>query len=63
VRKTELKGACKVLGISRDRCQALDRPALQDNPKEWWDEKAIIAAVKEYVQQWEVDAVSFLPSC
>lgn len=55
-----MKGACKVLGFEEDRCEALNRPELQDNPKEWWDEEAIIAAVKEYVEKWEVDAVSFL---
>lgn len=60
MRKGELKGACKVLGFHEGRCEALDRPLLQDNPREWWDEKAIIEAVKEYVEKWEVDAVSSL---
>jgi N-acetylglucosaminylphosphatidylinositol deacetylase len=53
-----LKGACGVLGIAEYRCESLDRPELQDNPKKWWNETAIIAAVKEYVEAWKVDAVS-----
>lgn len=58
VRKLELKGACQVLGVAEDRCESLNRPDLQDNPKKWWSEKAIISAVKEYVEKWHVDAVS-----
>ncbi|KUJ08279.1 putative GlcNAc-PI de-N-acetylase [Mollisia scopiformis] len=57
VRKVELKGACGILSIDDDRCEALNRPELQDNPKKWWDEHEIIAAVKEYVEKWEVDAI------
>lgn len=58
VRKVELKGACKMLGIAEDRCEALNRPELQDNPTKWWDENEIIVSVKQYVQKWNVDAVS-----
>ncbi|KAE8440633.1 hypothetical protein EG329_007017 [Mollisiaceae sp. DMI_Dod_QoI] len=57
VRKLELKGACQVLGVAEDRCESLNRPDLQDNPKKWWSEKAIISAVKEYVEKWHVDAI------
>lgn len=57
VRKVELKGACGVLGIAEDRCEALNRPELQDNPRQWWNETAIIAAVKEYVAKWKIDAI------
>lgn len=53
-----MKGACLVLGIAEDRCEALDRGELQDNPKQWWNETAIIIAVKEYVEKWTIDAVS-----
>lgn len=52
-----MKGACGVLGIAEDRCQALNQSELQDNPKEWWNETAIITAVKEYIEKWKIDAV------
>jgi len=58
MRKVELKGSCDALGISPDRCVALDQKDLQDNPKVWWSEDAIIADVKEYVEKWKVDLVS-----
>ena len=58
-RKLELKGSCASLGIDPERCVALDVPDLQDNPKVWWDEKAIESLVKAYVEKWHADAVSF----
>jgi len=57
MRKIELKGSCDALGISPDRCVALDQKDLQDNPKVWWSEDAIIADVKEYVEKWKVDLI------
>ncbi|RFU79365.1 n-acetylglucosaminyl phosphatidylinositol deacetylase [Trichoderma arundinaceum] len=56
-RKLELKGSCTALGISPSRCEALDHPSLQDNPKVWWDTNLIQTIVKDYVKKWEVDAI------
>ncbi|KAL7935779.1 N-acetylglucosaminyl-phosphatidylinositol de-N-acetylase, a glycan bosynthesis protein [Trichoderma chlorosporum] len=56
-RKQELKGSCSALGINPSRCEALNHPSLQDNPKEWWDTNLIQAIVKDYVKKWEVDAI------
>ncbi|KAL7919599.1 putative N-acetylglucosaminyl phosphatidylinositol de-N-acetylase [Trichoderma austrokoningii] len=56
-RKQELKGSCSALRINPSRCEALDHPSLQDNPKVWWDTELIKAKVKEYVKKWEVDAI------
>ncbi|KAH8801406.1 putative glycan biosynthesis protein [Xylogone sp. PMI_703] len=56
-RKKELKDSCAALRIESKRCIALDQEDLQDNPKVWWDQKTIIAAVKEYVERWQVDAI------
>ncbi|RQM05925.1 hypothetical protein DH86_00002584 [Scytalidium sp. 3C] len=56
-RKEELKGSCAALSIDPERCIALDREELQDNPKVWWDQNAIVAAVKEHVERWKVDAI------
>jgi N-acetylglucosaminylphosphatidylinositol deacetylase len=53
-----LKGSCENLGINLDRCIAIDHPELQDNPREWWNEALIERIVGEYVQKWNVDAVS-----
>jgi len=58
MRKLELKGSCEALGIDATRCVALDRAELQDNPKVWWNQTAIVSAVKEYVDKWKIDAVS-----
>ncbi|EHK46626.1 uncharacterized protein TrAtP1_005402 [Trichoderma atroviride] len=56
-RKQELKGSCSALRINPSRCEALDHPSLQDNPKVWWDTDLIKSKVKEYVDKWEVDAI------
>ncbi|PTB38114.1 uncharacterized protein TrAFT101_011780 [Trichoderma asperellum] len=56
-RKQELKGSCSALRINPSRCEALDHPSLQDNPKVWWDTELIKSKVKEYVEKWEVDAI------
>ncbi|KAM0464192.1 hypothetical protein ACHAPV_002741 [Trichoderma viride] len=56
-RKQELKGSCSALRINPSRCEALDHPNLQDNPKVWWDTNLIKSKVKEYVEKWEVDAI------
>ncbi|PNP48995.1 hypothetical protein THARTR1_10246 [Trichoderma harzianum] len=56
-RKQELKGSCQALGINPSRCEALNHPSLQDNPRKWWDTNLIQAIVREYVKKWEVDAI------
>jgi N-acetylglucosaminylphosphatidylinositol deacetylase len=56
-RKKELHGSCAALGIKAERCIALDRMDLQDNPRIWWNEDVIIGSVKKYVEKWKVDAV------
>lgn len=58
LRKTELVASCNALGIESSRCIALDNPQLQDNPKAWWDTELIQSIVRQYVDAWEVDAVS-----
>jgi len=55
----ELKGSCASLGIDPRRCVALDIPEIQDNPKVWLDESVIENIVKEYVEKWNADVVSF----
>ncbi len=65
-RKQELKGSCQALGIDATRCEALDHPDLQDNPKVWWDTSIIQPILKDYVHKWDIDAVrppSPLPVC
>ncbi|KAK0639928.1 putative deacetylase LmbE-like domain-containing protein [Cercophora newfieldiana] len=57
LRRTELAGSCKALGIDESRCTALDLPELQDNPKVWWDTDLIAKIVHEHVLKWEVDAI------
>ncbi|EHK19719.1 N-acetylglucosaminyl-phosphatidylinositol de-N-acetylase, a glycan bosynthesis protein [Trichoderma virens Gv29-8] len=56
-RKQELKGSCHALGINPSRCEAMNHPSLQDNPRVWWDTNLIQAIVREYVKKWEVDAI------
>lgn len=56
-RKTELAGSCAALGISADRCVALDHPDLQDNPREWWNTELIEGFVHEHVRKWDIDAI------
>jgi N-acetylglucosaminylphosphatidylinositol deacetylase len=58
-RKRELQGSCAALGIDPTRCLAVDEEELQDNPKVWWDEDAIITIVKKYVKKWNTDLVRF----
>ena len=58
MRIQELKGSCSALGIAGERCIALDREDLQDNPQVWWDQNAIVDVVKEYIEKWMIDAVS-----
>ncbi|KAH8913116.1 LmbE-like protein [Coniochaeta sp. PMI_546] len=57
LRTSELKGSCQALGINAGRCIALDHPALQDNPKLWWDIDLIESIVHEYVKKWDIDAI------
>lgn len=57
-RKKELLGSCEALGIDTSRCVALDNPDLQDNPKVWWEEAKIKPILKEYIEKWNIDAVS-----
>lgn len=59
MRKRELAGSCKALGIHERRCIAMDHPDLQDNPKVWWDTEVIAKIVHEHVVKWDVDAVGF----
>jgi len=61
----ELKASCDVLGIWKDHCEALDLPALPDDPKLSWPREKIQAIVKDYVAHWKIDAVSYKcrPSC
>ncbi|OLN95495.1 putative vacuolar protein sorting-associated protein TDA6-like protein 2 [Colletotrichum chlorophyti] len=56
-RKQELKGSCHALGIDPLRCEALDHPDLQDNPKLWWSASAIQPILKDYVRKWKIDAI------
>jgi N-acetylglucosaminylphosphatidylinositol deacetylase len=60
-RKKELLGSCEALGIDTSRCVALDNPDLQDNPKVWWEEAKIKPILKEYIEKWNIDAVSSWP--
>lgn len=57
LRRTELAGSCRALGIDDKRCVALDHADLQDNPKVWWNTDLIAGIVHDHVQKWEVDAV------
>ncbi|KAK5652914.1 hypothetical protein OQA88_9393 [Cercophora sp. LCS_1] len=57
MRKQELAGSCKALGIHEHRCIALDHPELQDNPKVWWDTNLVAKIVHEHVLKWQVDAI------
>ncbi|EFY87671.1 glycan biosynthesis protein (PigL), putative [Metarhizium acridum CQMa 102] len=57
-RRKELLGSCEALGIDTSRCVALDHPDLQDNPKVWWEEAKIKPILKEYIEKWDIDAVS-----
>ncbi|KAK4450948.1 hypothetical protein QBC34DRAFT_60813 [Podospora aff. communis PSN243] len=57
LRRKELAGSCKALGIDESRCTALDHPDLQDNPKVWWNTDLIAKIVHEHVLKWEVDAI------
>ncbi|KAK3681590.1 putative deacetylase LmbE-like domain-containing protein [Podospora appendiculata] len=56
-RKLELMGSCKALGISDQRCVALDHADLQDNPTVWWDTPLIEGIVDKYVKKWDIDAI------
>jgi hypothetical protein len=60
MRKEELRGSCESLGIDLARCVALDHAELQDNPMVWWNTDLIQSIVAEYVQKWDIDAVSSL---
>lgn len=57
-RKLELKGSCEALGIDVSRCEALDHPDLQDNPKVWWDTSIIQSIIRDHVRKWDIDAAS-----
>jgi len=39
-------------------CDALDVPELQDDPNVFWPREKIEMIVKEYVNKWEISAVS-----
>ncbi|GAA5917647.1 hypothetical protein JCM8208_006173 [Rhodotorula glutinis] len=56
-RRQELGASCAALGIARDRCTALDLPALPDDPKVWWETEAVEEVVRRYVKAWNVDAI------
>lgn len=51
-------GSCLALGIAAERCIALDRAELQDNPTTWWNTTLIEQVVTDYVLEWEINAVS-----
>ncbi|SPQ22994.1 639a7789-5f66-48dc-94c0-d87af1cab84a [Thermothielavioides terrestris] len=57
VRKKELQGSCKALGIHSERCVAMDHPELQDNPRVWWNTELIESIVHEHVKKWQIDAI------
>jgi hypothetical protein len=63
VRRKELAGSCRLLGVEEGRCVALDRLELQDDPNVWWDESIIQGIVKEYIQKWNIDAVRISVHC
>ncbi|KAH6603647.1 n-acetylglucosaminyl phosphatidylinositol deacetylase [Trichoderma cornu-damae] len=58
-RNHAIRGGLLVMstGITPSRCEALDHPSLQDNPKVWWDTDLIQSIVRQYVEKWEVDAI------
>ncbi|KAJ3044731.1 hypothetical protein HDV00_001135 [Rhizophlyctis rosea] len=57
VRKQELLGSCKTLGIAEGHCVVLDVPDLQDNPKLWWQEAKVAEIGQEYIDKWNIDAI------
>ncbi|GAA5846136.1 hypothetical protein JCM9279_005832 [Rhodotorula babjevae] len=56
-RRQELSASCAALGIARDRCTALDLPALPDDPKVWWQTEEVEEVVRRHVKAWDVDAI------
>ncbi|KAK1756421.1 putative deacetylase LmbE-like domain-containing protein [Echria macrotheca] len=57
LRRKELAGSCRALGIHEQRCIAMDHPELQDNPKVWWNTELVAKIVHEHVLKWKVDAI------
>ncbi|OKL58178.1 hypothetical protein UA08_06872 [Talaromyces atroroseus] len=56
-RRTEAKASCAELGIAVDKCLILEHKQLQDNPREWWDEKVVEQILDHYVRQWSIDLI------
>lgn len=50
-RRAELHASCTALGIPKDRCTVLDHPALQDDPRKWWEEDLIKDLVAKRVRE------------
>ncbi|KAL2845861.1 glycan biosynthesis protein [Aspergillus pseudoustus] len=57
VRESEIHNSCAALGIALDRCMVLDHPALQDNPKAWWDEVVLRQTFEPYIKKWKADLI------
>ncbi|EAW13652.1 PIG-L family deacetylase [Aspergillus clavatus NRRL 1] len=56
-RRQEIRNSCAVLRIAAERCDVLDVPELQDNPRKWWDEKMVRDLVASHVEKWKVDLI------
>lgn len=57
VRKKELLGSCKQLGIREDRCDVMDISDIQDDPNKWWPVAKIAKVVSEHIERWMIDSV------
>ncbi|GAA5876710.1 hypothetical protein JCM8547_002025 [Rhodosporidiobolus lusitaniae] len=57
VRRAELLKSCSQLNIPSERCIALDLPSLPDSPAVWWAPDEVASIVRNYIEQWDVDAV------
>ncbi|KAH8695107.1 putative glycan biosynthesis protein [Talaromyces proteolyticus] len=56
-RRAEAKASCAELGIADDKCLILEHKHLQDNPREWWDEKLVERTLDRHVQMWNIDLI------
>ncbi|EFP86203.2 uncharacterized protein PGTG_12159 [Puccinia graminis f. sp. tritici CRL 75-36-700-3] len=57
LRRKELLGSCKQLGIREDRCDVLDISQIQDDPIIWWPVDRIGKLVNEHIERWMIDSI------
>ncbi|GAA5838631.1 hypothetical protein JCM11251_003246 [Rhodosporidiobolus azoricus] len=56
LRRAELAESCRILGISKERCELVDVPTLPDDPQAVWEAGDIEQHIRPRVERWQADA-------